>query len=49
MCGKGSVIKLKATGTRSIPVSQTVGMALEHDITEIRKDAFKSLSFKKVT
>ena len=35
------------TGKKTIPVSQSVGMVLAHDITEIRKDEFKGRAFKK--
>ncbi|OGW18451.1 MAG: hypothetical protein A2072_07140, partial [Nitrospirae bacterium GWC1_57_7] len=34
-------------GSRTIPVSQAVGMVLAHDITEIRAGEFKGRAFKK--
>ncbi|HWR72669.1 MAG TPA: molybdopterin-binding protein, partial [Nitrospirota bacterium] len=34
-------------GTRTIPVTEAVGMVLAHDITEIRKDEFKGPAFRK--
>jgi hypothetical protein len=32
-----------------VPVEHAVGMALAHDITEIRKDEFKGRAFRKGT
>ncbi len=37
----------KKTGTRSIPVRESVGTVLAHDITEIRQGEFKGPAFKK--
>lgn len=37
----------KKTGTRSIPVQESVGTVLAHDITEIRQGEFKGPAFKK--
>lgn len=34
-------------GTKTIPVSDAVGMILAHDITEIRKDEFKGRAFRR--
>jgi molybdenum cofactor synthesis domain-containing protein len=34
-------------GVETIPLRQAAGMVLAHDITEIRKDAFKGRAFKK--
>lgn len=32
---------------KAVPIDQAVGMVLAHDVTEIRKDAFKGQAFKK--
>ncbi|MCI0469012.1 MAG: molybdopterin-binding protein [Nitrospirae bacterium] len=34
-------------GIKEIPIAESAGMALAHDITEIRKDEFKGRAFKK--
>jgi len=34
-------------GTKTVPVTEAIGMVLAHDITEIRKDEFKGRAFKK--
>ena len=33
--------------TKTIPIGESVGMVLAHDVTEIRKDEFKGRAFKK--
>jgi hypothetical protein len=35
------------SSARTVPVDQAVGMVLAHDVTEIRKDAFKGQAFRK--
>ncbi len=38
---------LNKSNFKTVPVNDAVGMALAHDITEIRKDEFKGRAFKK--
>ncbi|MEW6601239.1 MAG: molybdopterin-binding protein [Nitrospirota bacterium] len=40
-------IENSSSGTRTVPVSEAVGMVLPHDITEIRPGEFKGRAFKK--
>ena len=44
LSGSGEKIQ---NGVKAIPLQQAVGMALAHDITEIRRDEFKGRAFKK--
>jgi len=39
--------KSSSSGTKTVPVSEAVGMILPHDITEIRPGEFKGRAFKK--
>ncbi|MCI4624989.1 MAG: molybdopterin-binding protein [Candidatus Magnetoovum sp. WYHC-5] len=41
------MINNNISGYRILPVDKAVGMALAHDITEVRKDEFKGRAFKK--
>lgn len=47
MCDVGQSDTRSRVGVETIPVRQAAGMVLAHDITEIRKDAFKGRAFKK--
>ena len=45
---EGRTEKTESFGSaRVVPVDQAVGMVLAHDVTEIRKDAFKGQAFRK--
>lgn len=47
MCDVEDSDTRKKLGVKTIPVSESVGMVLAHDITEVRKDEFKGRAFKK--
>lgn len=47
MCETGHDGAINSVGVKTIPVTESVGMVLAHDITEIRKDEFKGRAFKK--
>ncbi len=47
MCDDREVKSADSESTRTIPVVDSVGMVLAHDLTEIRKDEFKGRAFKK--
>ena len=42
-----SELSCSRSGGMTVPVSAAIGMALAHDITEIRKDEFKGRAFRK--
>lgn len=42
-----SELSCKRSTGMTVPVSEAIGMALAHDITEIRKDEFKGRAFRK--
>lgn len=47
MCDVEGSDTRKKLGVKTIPVNESVGMVLAHDITEVRKDEFKGRAFKK--
>lgn len=47
MCDVEGSDTRKKLGVKTIPVGESVGMVLAHDITEVRKDEFKGRAFKK--
>jgi len=47
MCDQQLTEEKAVTGAKVVPVSETVGMILPHDITEIRPGEFKGVAFKK--
>jgi len=47
MCDLHSYETGRRPAVRTVPVEMAVGMALAHDVTEIRKDDFKGSAFKK--
>lgn len=47
MCNEHEHHHTASSETRTIPVEESVGMVLAHDVTEIRKDEFKGRAFKK--
>ncbi len=47
MCDDREVKSADSATTRTMPVVDSVGMVLAHDVTEIRKDEFKGRAFKK--
>jgi len=47
MCEVQDDVKKKGIGTKTVPVTEAVGMVIAHDITEIRPGEFKGRAFKK--
>jgi molybdenum cofactor synthesis domain-containing protein len=47
MCDSGESNSRNKSGTRTVPVKESVGMVIPHDITEIRPGEFKGRAFKK--
>jgi len=47
MCGIQGNETGNRMGVKTIPITEAVGMVLAHDITEIRKNEFKGMAFKK--
>lgn len=47
MCDSHSDISKQRQGIKTIPVTDAIGMALAHDITEIRSGEFKGRAFRK--